>query len=583
MAIQKFVTIDLETGKKILKTLEASYIKFSDSHFPEVDNLDGALKAEITRALDAEGVLTRELAAEVKRATDAEQAINTLIGQLGSQDVSVKAALDRIEGLISDLTLTFTNHAQDGDKHITAEERIKWNQAVSDVATKANQAEMTAELAKKVTEEKLIVDGKIKTEFLPSIAVNSVTTVTSVDKAMELEIENGDVVIINPNAQEVKTKDTVITGTFICVDAEKEVFEEKFRQLYSNTDSVSKGEVDNLIKIETDRATKAEELLQQKIDTEKNENSNGSLANKIKVNKEAIDAEVIARQEAVKAVDDKVAIINGGEAQSGSIAHAVKTEKDRAEEAERLLRDRISTVEPIVTKLDGGINVDGSAAKLADTALQSAKSYTDGKIQEVNTSADALKGRVTKLETTVGSSTTGLVKDVADLKTKVDVINGDDSTPGSINKALADAKSYTDQEIKTEKTDRETADNKLQARIESLEAREDLKVKLGFDGAEESDLLTIRANGDIVRAELKDSSVVGIVVDANGANSKTVVMGKVDGFRGLVPGKSYFLGANGKITDIVPTEVGQHIIKVGVAISETELFVNIQEAIEIRA
>lgn len=539
MAIQKFVTIDLETGKKILKTLEASYVKFSDSRLPEVDNLDAALKAEITRALAAEKVLDDDIKAEVQRAKDAEQAIKSLIGDL-AEDASVKAALTRIEGLISSLTVKVDNHIADNVKHITAEERTKWDKTTTDLAgkadavhthamseitgledamaSKADESTVTEELNKKVAKTELIADGKIKTELLPSIAINSVATVASVEAAMELVIENGDVVIINPDVQSVKEKDQVkvISGTFICVDATQELFENRFRQLYSNSDSISKADVENLIKIETDRATNVENELQQQITTEKNEESDGSLANKIKSNKTAIEAEVTARTEAVKAVNDKVDIINGGEEVSGSIANAVKVEKDRAVAAEGELDRRLNVVEPIVTKLNGGKEVSGSVENLTEAALNTAKEYTN-------------------------------------------------------------------QEVAKEKTAREAADTELRNKIDSLEANEDFKIQLGFAGAETTDLVTVRADGNVVKAQLSDSSVVGIIVEANDEQSKTVVMGKVGGFEGLIPGKNYFLGANGKISPTIPTEVGQNIIKIGVAISATELFVNIQDAIEIRA
>ena len=103
MTMQKFITIDLQTGKKLLQTIEASFIKFSYEGLPDVDNVDAALKAEVTRALAAEKVLTDTLAKEIQDARNAEAAIKTLIGELES-DTSVKEALDRIKASITALT-----------------------------------------------------------------------------------------------------------------------------------------------------------------------------------------------------------------------------------------------------------------------------------------------------------------------------------------------------------------------------------------------------------------------------------------------------------------------------------------------
>lgn len=541
MTMKKFITMDLKTGKKVLQTIEASFIKFSDNRLPDATNLDAALKAEITRALAAEKVLTDDLADEVARAERVEATITALIGDLGN-DASVKAALTRIEGLISALTTDVTNHIADNEKHITADERTAWNKAVTDVAKKADQATMTSELGKKVATDYLMDStGKIKTAHLPSIAINSVETVASTEAAMQLTIENGDVVIINPDAPATRNTSTVVKGTFICVDITKNSFEERFRQLYSNADSISKAEVTSLIKVETDRAEKVE---------------NGLIAD--------------------------IAKINDGDDVAGSIKHEVRLERERAKFEEWKLDQRLSDIEPTVEQLAGGEAVEGSAANLANKALTKANKYTDEEITKVKSDATTLSGKVSALETTVGNDESGLVKHIADLQAEVDIINGDEHQEGSIDKALADAKTYADTQVANEKTDRKAEDKKLSDRIESLEANENLSIKLGCDGVVIHDLLAIRAGNNVVKAELSDSNVVGIVTRAAGPNSKTVVSGRVNGFTDLIPGQSYYLGSNGQITDKMPTATGQHIIKVGVALTATDLFVNIQEAIEIR-
>ena len=62
-------------------------------------------------------------------------------------------------------------------------------------------------------------------------------------------------------------------------------------------------------------------------------------------------------------------------------------------------------------KVDGKFDTVGSAAQ----ALEDAKKYTDDEVKKVNTATNALGGRVTTLEGTVGNASSGLVKDVADL------------------------------------------------------------------------------------------------------------------------------------------------------------------------
>ena len=85
--------------------------------------------------------------------------------------------------------------------------------------------------------------------------------------------------------------------------------------------------------------------------------------------------------------------------------------------------------------------------------LTNAKAYTDEKIGEVNGAVSGVKADVTQLKATVGSSASGLVKDVADLKTKdselngliaantaaIAKLNGNATTAGSVDKKISDA------------------------------------------------------------------------------------------------------------------------------------------------
>lgn len=85
--------------------------------------------------------------------------------------------------------------------------------------------------------------------------------------------------------------------------------------------------------------------------------------------------------------------------------------------------------------------------------LTDAKAYTDKKIGEVNGAVSGVKADVTQLKATVGSSASGLVKDVADLKTKdselngliaanaaaIAKLNGNATTDGSVDKKISDA------------------------------------------------------------------------------------------------------------------------------------------------
>ena len=136
---------------------------------------------------------------------------------------------------------------------------------------------------------------------------------------------------------------------------------------------------------------------------------------------------------------------------------------------------RATALETLVgTKEAGESGATGLCKEISDntkaiTALQSAneqvltnaKAYTDEKIGVVNGAVTEVKADVAQLKTTVGSSTSGLVKDVADLKTKdtelsrlitanaaaITTLNGNATTAGSVDKKILDAlASYSDTE-----------------------------------------------------------------------------------------------------------------------------------------
>lgn len=122
---------------------------------------------------------------------------------------------------------------------------------------------------------------------------------------------------------------------------------------------------------------------------------------------------------------------------------AVEAEKTRAEAAEK----RIEGKADANTAAIAAINHETTGI------LVESKKYTDAAIEKVNGSNAAVVGRVDKLEAAVGDSEKGLVKDVADIKTKdaeqdvkikantdaLGVLKGGVEVEGSVAKAVKDA------------------------------------------------------------------------------------------------------------------------------------------------
>ena len=158
--------------------------------------------------------------------------------------------------------------------------------------------------------------------------------------------------------------------------------------------------------------------------------------------------------------------ITGLKAKDGEHDTAIAAAKAKAEQGvsdAAAVARRATALETLVgTKESGtGLCKEISDNTKAISALQGAnsqiltdaKAYTDGKIGEVNGAVSGVKADVTQLKATVGSNTSGLVKDVADLKTKdselnrlitanaaaITTLNGNATTAGSVDKKILDA------------------------------------------------------------------------------------------------------------------------------------------------
>ena len=189
----------------------------------------------------------------------------------------------------------------------------------------------------------------------------------------------------------------------------------------------------------------------------------------------------------IKANTDAIGVLNGADTVDGSVANAVKT-------AQTTLQSNIDTVSGKVTTLVGSVSGDDTksartiaseeVAKIvagADTAYDTLKEISDW-ISGHKSDASAMNSAITALEAIVdgiggegekatvkayvddaiaalkigdyakAADLTALAGRVSTVEGKIDTINGGDTTVGSIKKALADAKAYTDEKDSTMNT-----------------------------------------------------------------------------------------------------------------------------------
>lgn len=189
----------------------------------------------------------------------------------------------------------------------------------------------------------------------------------------------------------------------------------------------------------------------------------------------------------IKANTDAIGVLNGADTVDGSVANAVKT-------AQTTLQSNIDTVSGKVTTLVGSVSGDDTksartiaseeVAKIvagADTAYDTLREISDW-ISGHKSDASAMNSAIAALEAIVdgiggegekatvkayvddaiaalkigdyakAADLTALAGRVSTVEDKIATINGGDTTVGSIKKALADAKAYTDEKDSTMNT-----------------------------------------------------------------------------------------------------------------------------------
>ena len=130
----------------------------------------------------------------------------------------------------------------------------------------------------------------------------------------------------------------------------------------------------------------------------------GSVAAQVKAVADDLDAHKKAQVTKEKQVDDKLAVIQGEANVEGSIKKALADAKAYADAEDKKIEDLLGT------KKDAAA-VDTAFGRIAKEVARAteAEGALDSRL-------DTAEGKITALETTVGNAQSGLVKDVADLK-----------------------------------------------------------------------------------------------------------------------------------------------------------------------
>lgn len=384
------------------------------------------LNDEIKRSVDVDIELHNEnkeledkLNKEIKRSNDVDVEIYNLIKD------NAKGTDTKIEDATNTLNTALNNEvsrATTKENEIATNLTTEINRVTAEINTTRDSIEAESNRAKAA--EKQITDS-----------LNAET-----DRAIERE-----------NAINSKVNEVIENlGDEIERSLEKDREHKQELDIEVNRAKAEENRIDAALTVESDRAKAKEEAL------------TGSIASEVERAK-AVEKDITDALKALKSsVSDKNTEVNDAltvevaraKAAEKAVADSVDAEVVRATAKESELKNSIDTTNAALTnevnrataketELSDNLTAEITRAKAEEKAIKDSVDATDAKV--VAESARAI-AKENELNTAIAGNTTS----INDLKSKVDVINGEGV--GSINHAVEDSKHYTDDKIAELKT-----------------------------------------------------------------------------------------------------------------------------------
>ena len=528
------ITASLQTLKTVVEEEKQRSADKDTEHTNSVNQLTAKIETEIQRATDREEHINDDLHAEIARAKAEEARIEALVADNNSKDNELKEAvnaeIERAKQAEKDLFDTI-------DSEITRS--VNKDAELSDLIAD-NSTSIANEIQRATDAEKTITDA-LNAEITRSSDADTkltsdLTNEVSRATAKETEIENK----VAANTSDISDEVTRATGAekVIADNLTAEISRAKGEEDAIKTLISSNAEADNNLKndlvAEIARA-KAEEARIENITSEiarakqveadittslqqlktSVQTKDSELTDSVNDLQTALQSEVSRSTSKDTEIDNKLSIINGGEAVVGSIAHslsdakhytddeiaklkssvgsdmestladyATKTEVDtRIKEVIGTAPEALDTLGEIANVLNGNGDaieaINGVLAGKANSADVYTKAEVDSKVKNVSDNLTAEVTRATSKEnelnilisSEVARSTAKDTEIESDLNTEVtrakaaekanaDAIaklNGGEEVIGSVAHGVADAKHYTDDEIAKLKTEQNIA------------------------------------------------------------------------------------------------------------------------------
>ena len=369
----------------------------------------GAIAKEKDRAMTAEAAVDAK--AEANKA-----AIETLNGDVnvdGSVDKKIKTAIDKVNTNASALAgRVKANEDAIAVINGTGEGSIK--DAVAKLVNGAPEAMDTLkELANAITEHESTYQAYVAqvAKDIAAAKQAAITEAGKLDTALHTAI-TGEIATAKSEAIDAAAADATTKDNALKTALEAKIDEKVDQDVYDvKVAALTKADVDNLAEAKEyadAEDAKIEAILGHKA-VEGGEAATGLCAD-VAANAAAIAAEATARQNADKVLTDRLDALTGDGAEGIAakiqvVQKALDDHKTAQATKDKAQDDKIAAAEGKLATLQGGANVVGSVANTVEAAKTEIKAVTDG-----------LGTKVAALENTVGDSTKGLVKKVADLE-----------------------------------------------------------------------------------------------------------------------------------------------------------------------
>lgn len=235
---------DITTDNSHMFVSKAEKDRWNDTYTKtEVDSKINAAKIEVNSNVD--GVQNN--------LDEAVQNLTKLINNGGTANEQLTARVTAIENVkipevkksVTDLDSKFTGLTN--SLQSTKADKVH-KHAVSDITGLGTAATKNVGIASGNIPV-LDSNGKLAESVLPKIAINEVFTAHSIDEAMGLKMENGDILVLNATEATGLNKqytEYIKSGklTYLCVNIAAVSFEERFKPLQSQTDSITAAEVE---------------------------------------------------------------------------------------------------------------------------------------------------------------------------------------------------------------------------------------------------------------------------------------------------------------------------------------------------